>query len=385
VVARPFQLLAPETALARNTLLRRPNRTALSLAGLLVSSALVVSVAGLSQGALSAGETWVDSLFVSDHLVVSPVHQSEAIRKEFSSLDGVAGTSPINFFTLRTPDRAVNMAAIAPLDYASRSKLQFVSGQRQTAFSQLEESRGLFISRRFAGTRHVGLGDSLLIGGAGPIVPYRVAAVVAHTLPSPGGEETVLISLLNARQDFNVEGFNVLQVIPTSNAGSGFESSLAGQAQRYGLQMESVADVRAGVRRGLNSLLFLLTGVGLAGVVLGLMSVVTTILINVSESTREFGLLRAVGLTRAQLRGLILAQSSILGLSGALLGVLVGLGLAEVMARAGSSIGFQPSYSVPWEVIVAVLLAAVVGSMVAVLAPARRASAQSVVAAVRYE
>ena len=386
IVARPLRVLAPvETMLARNSLVRRPNRTALTLAGLLVSAALVVSVAGLSQGALASGTRWVDSLFVSDRLLVSPVHQSEDIRQEIGRLDGVAGTSPISFFSLRTADRAVNAAAILPLDYASRSGLDIVSGQRQTAFTELEGSRSIFISRRFAQTRKLAVGDHLLLGASGPIVAYRVAAIVAHSFPSPGGEEAVLVSALNARQDFGVEGFNVLQVIQTQAPAPDFDHSLQLDAQRFGMQLESVGDVRAGVQDGLNSLLFLLTAVGLAGVVVGLMSVVTTILLNISESTREYGLLRAVGLSRGQLNGMIVAQSSMLGLSGAVLGVLVGLGLTAVTIRAAGSTGFEPAYSVPGTTIVAVLLAAFVGSGLAVILPARRAAAQSVVAAVRYE
>jgi putative ABC transport system permease protein len=386
LLSRPFKLFAPgETILARNALIRHPNRSALTIAGLVVSTALVVSVAGLSQGALSAGEDWANSLFVSDHLIVSPVHQSEAIRQEINKVKDVSATSEISFFALRAGDRALSLAAIDPLEYAANGKLQFVPGTSAGAFTDIEESRALLISRRLADSRSLGVGDHVILTSGAGDLSYRIAGVVNHTLPSPSGDETALISLANARQDFGVSGFNILQVIPASNASGHFDSDLQEAAAKYGMQAETLAQVRAGVRQGVDSLLVLLIAVGLVGVILGLMSVVTTILLNISESTREFGLLRAVGATRQQVRGIILTQSGLFGLCGALMGSLVGLVLVAVMVRAASSLGFQPGYSVPWAVIGAVVVVVFLGCLLAVVLPARRASRASVVASIRYE
>jgi putative ABC transport system permease protein len=277
------------------------------------------------------------------------------------------------------------MAAIDPLEYAANGKLQFIPGTSAGALTDIEESRALLISRRLADSRSLSVGDHLILTSARGDLSYRVAGIVNHTLPSPSGDETALISLSNARQDFGIEGFNILQVVPTANAGSGFDSRLGEAAAKYGMQAETLAQVRAGVRQGVDSLLVLLIAVGLVGVILGLMSVVTTILINISESTREFGLLRAVGATRSQVRGIILIQSGLFGLCGALMGSLVGLVLVAVMVRAAASLGFQPGYSVPWGVIGAVVVVVFLGCLLAVVLPARRASRASVVASIRYE
>ena len=386
VLSRPFGFFAPgETTLARNALIRRPNRSALTVAGLLVSSAMVVAVAGLTQGALGAGEDWVNSLFISDHLMVSPVHQSEQIRQEINKVGGVGTTSEISFFALRAGDRALSLAAIDPLEYATRGNLQLLPDTPAGVYTEIEGSRAIVISRRIADSRNVHVGDHLNLASARGDISYRIAAVAYHSLPSPSGDETALISLSNARQDFGVEGFNILQVVPSSGARPGFDSRLGQAAARYGMQAETLADVRAGVRTGVNSLLLLLTGIGLVGVILGLMSVVTTILLNISESARELGLLRAVGATQGQVRAIILTQSGLFGLCGAVLGSLVGLVMVLVMVKAASSLGFQPGYAAPWPVIIAVIVVALLGSLLAVALPARRAGSASVVAALRYE
>ncbi|MDP9326550.1 MAG: FtsX-like permease family protein [Candidatus Dormibacteraeota bacterium] len=386
ILSRPFEAILPvETRLARNTIIRRPNRSSLTIAGLLVSTALVVAVAGLSQGAEGAGDAWVNSLFVSDHLIVSPVHQGEQIRQEINKVEGVRATSPVNFLTVKSGDRALNLAAIDPLDYASRQRFQFVDGSGAGPFTEIENSRALFLPRNIATARNLKVGDPVPLTGSVGDVNYRVAAIVQHALPSPGGDETAIISLANGRQDFGTDGFNILQVVPTDNPPPGFIAALDTAAQKYGMQLESVADVRAGVRRGLDQLLVLLASIGLVGVILGLLSVATTILLNISESGRELALLRSVGATRAQVRNIILTESGLFGLFGALLGTGVGLLLVALMVRAATSLGFQPTYVAPWNVIVAVVLIATVGSLLAVILPARRASRASVVASLRYE
>jgi putative ABC transport system permease protein len=386
VLSEPLRWLAPgEMLLARNAVIRRPNRSALTVAGLLVSAALVIAVSGLTQGALDAGARWVDSLFVSDQLMVSPVRQPDLVRQDINKVAEVDATSPIAFFTLRSGSRAVNLAAIDPLDYVSRGHLQFVPGSPAGAYIELEESRAMLVSRRLAQARGLRLGDQVALTAANGDLTYRVAGIVDHTLPAPGGEETAMISLSNARQDFGVTGFNILQVIPAAGAGPGLRARLDDAASRYGMQLEPVSQVRDGVRRGLDNLLLLLSAVGLIGVIMGLLSVVQTILLNISEATREFALLRAVGATVAQVRRIILVQSALLSTFGAISGALVGLLLVAVMTRAGASLGFQPVYEVPWAVIGMVILASVVGCVMAVVVPARRAASTSVISALRYE
>ena len=387
VIVLPMRLLSPGLALlARNALVRRPNRTALTIAGLFVSTAMVVSVAGLTQGALGSGEAWANSLFVSDRLVVSPVHQEDQIRDQLQALSGVAATSPIAFFSLRSGDRAINLAAIDPLDYAANGALELIGSSRQAAYAELEDRRGLFISRRLADSRGIKLGDAVVLtASGGGDFTYHVVGITQHTLPSPSGDETALISRGNARQDFNVQGFNILQVVATRPVPAGFDAALRNRAEAYGMQLESVADVRAGIRRGLDTLLSLLTGVGLVAVLVGLISLVTTILLNISESAREFALLRAVGMTREQVRRVVLTQSALLGLTGGVVGAAVGLLLLAVMVSASSSSGFAPAFQVPWVSIAVIVAATVVGALVAVVVPARRAARASVVASIRYE
>ena len=112
--------------------------------------------------------------------------------------------------------------------------------------------------------------------------------------------------------------------------------------------------------------------------------IVNTMALSVLERTREIGLLRAVGTTRAQLRSTIRSEALIVSVFGALLGVVMGLllGWATVVAIPDS---FISSIGIPWPQLIAYLI---VGAMIGVIAayfPARRASNLDVLDAIAHE
>src|SRR5207237_4010769 len=93
-------------------------------------------------------------------------------------------------------------------------------------------------------------------------------------------------------------------------------------------------------------------------VVVSLLGIVNTLVLTVFERTREIGMLRAVGMTRRQVRMMIRYESIVTSLMGAALGLVVGVFLAAVVTRATASSGI--SFAVPWIQIVYFVIAAVI-------------------------
>ena len=115
--------------------------------------------------------------------------------------------------------------------------------------------------------------------------------------------------------------------------------------------------------------------------IIAFFGIVNTMALAVLERTREIGLLRAVGMTRPQLKSSVRWESVIVSLFGSLLGVVMGmlLGWAAVVAVPDS---FISSVSIPWNLIVIFLLTGGVLGVVAAAFPARRASRLNVLAAI---
>ena len=113
-------------------------------------------------------------------------------------------------------------------------------------------------------------------------------------------------------------------------------------------------------------------------VMVAILGIVNTMVMNVLERTRELALLRATGLTQRQAWRLVVLEAAILGLVGALLGVVTGFaaGAALVLLAGGSSVPFQP----PWVVALAALAGGILLAVAAALYPARLAARVEIVA-----
>jgi putative ABC transport system permease protein len=111
---------------------------------------------------------------------------------------------------------------------------------------------------------------------------------------------------------------------------------------------------------------------------------VNTLRLSIYERIRELGLLRAVGMSRVQVKRMIRVESVIIAILGALLGVVIGIGFGIAMQRALEGIGVtELAVPVP-QLLIYVLVAALAGVVAAIL-PARRAAKLDVLQAISYE
>ncbi|MFU8871469.1 ABC transporter permease [Micromonospora sp. SL4-19] len=149
----------------------------------------------------------------------------------------------------------------------------------------------------------------------------------------------------------------------------------------------SVADRDAFIKQQASSLDGLLTMIQILlalAIVIAVLGIVNTLALSVLERTRELGLLRAIGLRRAQTMRMITVEAVVISVFGALLGVVVGSGLGAAVVRALKDEGIS-DLILPWGQMGVMLgLAAIVGVVAAVL-PAIRAARINVLGAIAHE
>ncbi|MFE5292882.1 ABC transporter permease [Isoptericola sp. NPDC056618] len=154
---------------------------------------------------------------------------------------------------------------------------------------------------------------------------------------------------------------------------------------------EAPADVmgaaveRAGFQQVIDTALGIVVGLLAAAVVIALIGVANTLSLSVIERRRESATLRAIGLSKGQLRGMLAVEGLLIALVGAVLGVL--LGLVYGWAGAAAALGWAgtPVIVVPWRDVLLMLLVAAVAGLVASVAPARTAVKTSPVEALASE
>ena len=120
---------------------------------------------------------------------------------------------------------------------------------------------------------------------------------------------------------------------------------------------------QGGVRRldrrsGHQSLLLFVIVLLLLAVVIALIGIANTLALSIFERTREIGLLRAVGMTRTQVRSAVRWESVIIALLGTALGLIIGLFFGWALVRALADQGFD-TFSVPVVLLVVVVVVAV--------------------------
>ena len=132
---------------------------------------------------------------------------------------------------------------------------------------------------------------------------------------------------------------------------------------------------------GLNSILNILYVLLALSIIVSLFGIVNTLVLTVFERTREIGMLRAIGMTRRQVRRMIRHESIITALIGATLGIALGIVLAALLIWRVDFIEF----SFPTTQVIIFVIAAIVVGIVAAILPARRAAKLDPLEAIAYE
>ncbi len=134
----------------------------------------------------------------------------------------------------------------------------------------------------------------------------------------------------------------------------------------------------------IDQILGLVTALLLLAVIIALFGIVNTLSLSIFERTREIGLLRAVGMSRRQLRTMIRWESVIIAVFGALLGLALGVFFGFALQQALRQEGLSELEIPGAQLLVYVVLAGFAGVLAAVM-PARKAARLNVLEAISYE
>ena len=137
-------------------------------------------------------------------------------------------------------------------------------------------------------------------------------------------------------------------------------------------------------KQQVNQFLYLIYGLLGLSVIIAILGVVNTLSLSVIERTREVGLLRAVGLSRRQLRTMIRLESVVVAVFGALLGMVMGVVFGSTLVIALEDQGLT-ELAIPWTWLIGFLVAAAVVGVLAAVFPARRAARLDVLTAISTE
>jgi putative ABC transport system permease protein len=226
------------------------------------------------------------------------------------------------------------------------------------------------------------LGDTLTVIGERSTAPVRIVAVSPALIPGSFGNLDLLliwsdlVAIAGEGDDTAVFAKTAPGVSPNAAA-----AALDALAERYPLvSVGGIALLRSDLESTVGSLLAIVSGLLAITIVIALFGVANTLSLSVVERTRESATIRALGLTRGQLRATLLVESLLIGVAGALVGL--GFGLAYGAVLVNKVLGnIQPIVVLPWAWFGGIVALVMVTAVLAAVLPARRAVRSAIVAA----
>jgi putative ABC transport system permease protein len=244
-------------------------------------------------------------------------------------------------------------------------------------------SDGVFVTKDYAKAKHLGVGSTFSLQvPSGQRLPLTVRGIYAP--PEGGasvfGDMAISTSLFDRSyaNPQNVYAFVDMQGGVTPANTRRLQAALAGFPDA---KLQTKEQFKKNQLQGLNLLLNLLYVLLSLSIVVSLFGIVNTLVLTVFERTRELGMLRAVGMTRRQVRRMIRHESVITALLGAAFGIPLGILLALLV---GGAIKYA-AFTVPIGTLVVFVIAAIIAGLIAAIFPARRAARLDVLKALQYE
>jgi len=392
-VVRPLAALlgAPTRAfggapgiLARDNATRNPSRTASTASALMIGLALVTFVAIFSEGTIKSFESAVDELFIADYAITAtntftPI--DVAAGKALVGKPGVSDVTPIRAGSARFLGSDHDLTGVAP-NIASGVAIDWKTGGPSVP-AQLG-TNGFFTSTDYAKSHHLRVGSPVVLEfPSGKRTTVRLLGTYEEPNGgSPFGDATISTGLFDRyipRPRDEMVLINTPDGVSDANTAT-LDDDVSGFADA---KVQTRDEFKANFIKPLKKIINLLYALLALSVIVSLVGIINTLVLTIFERTREIGMLRAVGMTRRQVRMMIRYESIVTSLMGAALGMVVGVFLAVLVTHALSGEGVV--FAVPWSQLVYFVLAAILVGILAAVIPARRAARLNVLQALQYE
>lgn len=388
LVCRPLSWLigsalrwrGPAAQLARNNAMRSPKRTSATAAALMVGVALVALMSVLASSIKSSVTAVVDSAMRADFVVTGGTAAgssgfSPALQHRLSALPQVASSTGVRSGPVRIRGASTLALAVDPRHVDDLFDIGLVRGAVATM-----TPTGIAISQRAADTGHLQVGDRLPVTftTTGRKV-FTVQAV--YSARELAGDYVLPLAAAAAnfsqQLDFQVYVKLAAGVGPVAGRAA-LEAVLADYPSATLMDRTQYKDAQVAQ---IDQLLNLVYGLLALALGIALIGIANTLVLSIHERTRELGLLRAVGMTRAQLRSTVRFESLIIALLGAVQGLVIGCLFGWAIVTALHTQGVT-RLSVPVAQLLLITALAGAAGVVAAFGPARRAARMDVLQAV---
>jgi ABC-type antimicrobial peptide transport system permease subunit len=368
--------------LARDNSQRNPQRTASTASALMIGLALVTLVAVLAAGITSSfrgavNDLWTDGFAITAEDNFSPI--PIAAGNAAGQTPGVQAIANVRGGDAQVFGKTIQATGLNP-QAVGIFNLDWVDGS--DAVIAALGAHGAIVDKGYAEDHNLKVGSDLtLLSPGGVRLPLQVRGIFdPPTGGSPFGRVTISDSAWDRLYDNPENIYSFVRM-----AGGETDANRAALDK----QLEPFPNAKVQTKQefidnqiaGLNAVLNILYVLLALSVIVSLFGIVNTLVLTVFERTRELGMLRAIGMTRRQVRRMIRHESVITALIGGAIGIALGIVLGALLVARVDFIVF----TLPVGQLIVFAIAAIVLGIVAAIFPARRAARLNVLQALQYE
>ena len=387
LAGRPLEMLRRLTGrLARENTQRNPSRTAVTAAALMIGLAVVAFVTVFAAGIKSSIATAVDESFQGELVLqntdgFSPISPRAAeLARQVPGVELVSTLRAVQAKVL--PDGGKERISALDRDANAVIDIDWIEGGPQT-LSTLSDDEVL-VDKALASSNDLDVGDKVeFLSQIGRKPRLRVVGKYEDKAELFGGAivtQQLMATAFDQRDD-------LIDFVKTKAGVSAtkVQGALIKAMDRDFpvIEVRNQQELKENQEEQINQLLGLIYALLALAVVVSLFGIANTLALSIHERTRELGMLRAIGMSRRQVRTMIRYEAVITALIGALLGMVIGVIFAALIAQPLKDEGFTLSY--PVGQLVFMLVFAALAGVLAAIGPARRASRLDVLEALQYE
>jgi putative ABC transport system permease protein len=382
-----LRVFGPVGRLAERNALRNPRRTGATGAALMIGLALVACLSVVGSSMVASATSELDKSVGADFIVEGNqriVPGAEQAMRDTPGLEHVTRYKVLGA-TLTSPDGRTDDNGVTAADptYAEDLRRPTTAGDLSDAYGTDAMSVGSDYAKRHG----VSVGDTITVAFAGGrTAKLRVAAITDDDTAIDQGARYLSIDTMRTYVPAAAIPPNTIMFAKAADgqqdqAYAALKKSLDPYPQ---YQVRDQTDYKQELKDQIGQLLNMVYGLLALAIVVAVLGVVNTLALSVVERTREIGLLRAIGLSRRQLRRMIRLESVVIALFGALLGLGLGLGWGTTAQRLLALEGLNV-LDIPWPTITGVFVASAFVGLFAALIPAFRAGRMNVLNAIATE
>ncbi|MEV5611090.1 FtsX-like permease family protein [Streptomyces sp. NPDC052225] len=382
-----LRFFGPVGRMAERNALRNPRRTGATGAALMIGLALVACLSVVGSSMVASATDQLDKSVGADFIVegqggIKPQAAQALKRVEADGL--VSHVTEVKWVkaTVTTPGGAKEdeeLSAASP-SYTQDLRREATSGELSAAYGK----NAMSVGSDFAERHHLKVGDTMTVAfDHGRTAKLKLAAITSDDTAFDKGAMYTNIATAERYLPKDRVPLNGMMFAKAAEgkADAAYKALKKSVAADPTVKVKDQTDYKETLKDQVGQLLNMIYGLLALAIIVAVLGVVNTLALSVVERTREIGLMRAIGLSRRQLRRMIRLESVVIALFGALLGLGLGMGWGATAQKLLALEGLGV-LDIPWPTIIGVFIASAFVGLFAALIPAFRAGRMNVLNAI---